>query len=74
MDLEKILEIMKNVTDTLIASFPNTTIYPVLGNHDIYPAQDMPPYDNGFYKKVLHDVGWDRLLDAESQAQFKTSQ
>lgn len=72
LDLNKVYTLIGNVTDELMSVFPNTTIYPVLGNHDPYPA-NMMPYDvenSKYYKGVLTVSGWEAVLKRNESEQF----
>ncbi|CAL4104192.1 unnamed protein product, partial [Meganyctiphanes norvegica] len=40
---EQVLSTIKTLTDLLKETFPNTLVYPVLGNHDYYPKSQLPP-------------------------------
>lgn len=73
LNLDKVYTLIGNVTDELIAVFPNTTIYPVLGNHDPYPA-NMMPYDvenDKYYKGILSVSGWQAVLGQNESEQFR---
>ena len=37
------IEMIFNVTSTLKKYFPNTPVYPAVGNHDSFPANSFPP-------------------------------
>lgn len=72
LDIQKVYALISNVTDELVAVFPNTTIYPVLGNHDPYPA-NMMPYDvegTNYYKGILERSGWNSVLGQNESRQF----
>ncbi|KAL3868431.1 hypothetical protein ACJMK2_041239 [Sinanodonta woodiana] len=73
INLEKVYINIANVTDELRKTFPNTTIYPVLGNHDSYPSNEMP-YDisiSDYYRHILTTSHWDSLLVDDCQKQFQ---
>jgi hypothetical protein len=38
------------VTNQLLQIFPNTSIFPVLGNHDEHPKDNFPADFHDFYK------------------------
>ncbi|XP_053394460.1 acid sphingomyelinase-like phosphodiesterase 3b [Mercenaria mercenaria] len=72
LDLDKVYTLIGNVTEELMVVFPNTTIYPVLGNHDPYPA-NMMPYDvehSKYYKGILDVSGWHAVLGQNESEQF----
>ncbi|CAH1274271.1 SMPDL3B [Branchiostoma lanceolatum] len=49
MNTDVVLAIIGNLTDLLRSVFPNTQVYPVLGNHDYHPKHQMPPTPNTVY-------------------------
>ena len=72
LDQEKVYTLIGNVTDELMTVFPNTTIFPVLGNHDPYPA-NMMPYDvetTKYYKGILESSQWSEVLGHNESQQF----
>jgi uncharacterized membrane protein YgcG len=62
-----VVETILNISNEIAAHFPNTTVYPVLGNHDAYPVDQLKP--NGetttAIAKMWHRMGW---LDNASAA------
>ncbi len=44
-----VIKTIDTVTDALGTTFPNTTTYPALGNHDYWPANDLPNHTNPVY-------------------------
>ncbi|WAR24741.1 LOW QUALITY PROTEIN: ASM3B-like protein [Mya arenaria] len=61
-----------SVLDELVSVFPNTTLYTVLGNHDPYPANQMP-YDTdntAYYKGILEKSNWDSVLGVNESRHF----
>jgi sphingomyelin phosphodiesterase acid-like 3 len=72
LDLDKVFMLIGNVTAELMSVFQNTTIYPVLGNHDPYPS-NMMPYDvedTKYYKDILDVSGWRAVLGQNESKQF----
>ena len=68
----KVYENIGKVTDKLIQYFPNTTIYPVLGNHDEYPANNFPATNmSEYYTNILNISGWHKLLSESEAEEFK---
>ncbi|WAR24739.1 ASM3B-like protein, partial [Mya arenaria] len=62
LDPDKVYMLIGNVTNELVSVFPNTTLYPVLGNHDPYPANQMPYdtdntayYKGGYYSSKISE-------------------
>ncbi|KAL5016932.1 hypothetical protein ScPMuIL_006521 [Solemya velum] len=69
LNLAKVFENIRKVSDQLRDEFPNTTIYPVLGNHDPFPSNQMSDAMQ-YYQGVLNSSHWDYLLDEQQQADF----
>lgn len=72
LDQEKIYTLIGNVTTELRTVFSNTTLFPVLGNHDPFPA-NMMPYDvetSNYYKGILEKSQWDDVLGHNESEQF----
>ncbi|GAB1607193.1 hypothetical protein Ahia01_001002500, partial [Argonauta hians] len=66
-------EVIGKLTLLLRSTFPNTTIYPTVGNHDPYPANEMPFKGPGnlYYSQLLTVSHWDQLLQgADQREQF----
>ena len=69
LSTEEVIETVKNMTDLLSTVFPNTTVYPALGNHDYHPKHLMPPRPNDIYTAV-GDL-WSRWLPQDAVDTFK---
>ena len=67
---EKVLGIIHNVTQALMAAFPNTSIYPSFGNHDPYPTNQMPRDNEHYYSSILNASLWNLLLPEGSKKTF----
>lgn len=52
-DWPVILTALKNVTNTLQEHFPNVTIFPILGNHDVFPKDFYPSNSSELYNQYL---------------------
>ncbi|OWF39125.1 acid sphingomyelinase-like phosphodiesterase 3b [Mizuhopecten yessoensis] len=72
LDSLKVYENIGNVTLRLKQGFPNTTIYPVLGNHDEYPADHYPNGSTNYYSDILYKSHWHTLLENNTADEFKT--
>lgn len=73
LDLQKNAQNIGNISLLLRSVFPNTSIYPVLGNHDEYPADAYPPAPGSdYYTTILHQAHFDKLLTNDTAAQFQT--
>ena len=46
--------LLKNLTSLLLKYFPNTPIYPALGNHESYPVNSFPPN----YIRGYNNISW----------------
>jgi len=51
--------------------FPNADVYPLLGNHDVWPANQFPNESDKYYADILKKTGWYRLLNAPEVASFE---
>jgi sphingomyelin phosphodiesterase acid-like 3 len=71
LDQQKILVLMKNVTNLLQKTFPDIRIFPMLGNHDAWPSDQLPGYLDPYYEEVLKMTGWDKILKEEQLATFR---
>ena len=69
LSIQEVIETVKNITDLLFTVFPNTKVYPALGNHDYHPKHLMPPEPNYIYNKV-GDL-WSRWLPQDAVDTFK---
>lgn len=73
LDLQKVLTNIGNISQHLQSVFPNIPIYPVLGNHDEYPADSYPPeLNSSYYREVLQRAHFDKLLTNDPAKQFLT--
>ena len=72
MSLAKNMEIMQNITDLLNSTFPNTSVYASLGNHDFFPSAQASPELDQMYEQTAEM--W-RHWSGDAQAdQFKHGQ
>ncbi|XP_064626772.1 acid sphingomyelinase-like phosphodiesterase 3b [Lineus longissimus] len=68
---KKILDLIQRVTVLLNTTFPGIYLFPVLGNHDVYPVHQMPPSSKStYYESVLKDGKWTSLLSEKEQETF----
>ncbi|XP_013408237.1 acid sphingomyelinase-like phosphodiesterase 3b [Lingula anatina] len=51
---ENIINIISNLTGILMDIFPNTKVYAAHGNHDYFPANQLPPHENEIYRAVAN--------------------
>jgi len=51
--------------------FPNVTIYPLLGNHDIWPSGQYPDALDKYYVNILEKTGWRHLLNTSEVRSFE---
>ncbi|KAM3602492.1 uncharacterized protein V6R79_005217 [Siganus canaliculatus] len=50
LSTELVIEVMRNMTQTVTHYFPKLPVYPALGNHDYWPQDQMPTSTNAIYK------------------------
>ncbi|KAL6109768.1 smpdl3b [Pungitius sinensis] len=67
---EAVLHIISNLTNIINQLFPNTKVYPALGNHDYHPKSQLPAGPNHIYNRIAEM--WQRWLDPKSRETFKT--
>jgi hypothetical protein len=67
----KVFAVMKNVTDLLRQTFPGVKIYPTVGNHDVWPAHQVPGEGGQYYSNILTLAGFDQLLGDAEMGTFK---
>nr|XP_027214042.1 acid sphingomyelinase-like phosphodiesterase 3b [Penaeus vannamei] len=68
----KVVDIITSLTNVLKARFPKTHVLPVLGNHDYYPKNQVPPKENELQTQVA-DLWKDWLADEYGQFKFSGS-
>ncbi|XP_060573305.1 acid sphingomyelinase-like phosphodiesterase 3a [Ruditapes philippinarum] len=62
--------ILDNVTDVIKTTLPNVHVYATFGNHDYFPYNQFPPYNNLLYNDTLDRWGsW--LNDLSQQDNFR---
>ncbi|XP_023256874.1 acid sphingomyelinase-like phosphodiesterase 3b isoform X2 [Seriola lalandi dorsalis] len=64
----KVLEIISNLTHIIKQIFPNTKVYPALGNHDYHPKSQLPAGPNYIYNQTAEM--WQDWLEPESKMTF----
>lgn len=69
-NLDKVYSVIHNVTKLLVETFPKTSIYSMLGNHDVWPAHQIP-VSGSFYDDMLSKAGWTMTLGAAEQQTFR---
>lgn len=67
----EVLQLIRNVTSYLTMKFPNAPIYPLLGNHDVWPANEQPDTADKYYVDILEKAGWSHLLNTSEASSFK---
>ena len=68
----KVMAVMKDITRELTRLFGNVIIYPVIGNHDVWPNGQVPVSSNDpYYAHVLNGTGWEELLNADQATDFE---
>ncbi|XP_029306705.1 acid sphingomyelinase-like phosphodiesterase 3b [Cottoperca gobio] len=66
---DAVLSIISNLTHIINQVFPNTKVYPALGNHDYHPKSQLPAGPNHIYNQTAEM--WQEWLDPGSQGTFK---
>ena len=66
-----VYNLIHNVTTKLAATFPSTPIYPCLGNHDTWPANQYHPGPDNYYFDILGQGDWDQIISRGDQENFK---
>ncbi|XP_032375475.1 acid sphingomyelinase-like phosphodiesterase 3b isoform X1 [Etheostoma spectabile] len=66
---EAVLHIISSLTHIINQVFPNTKVYPALGNHDYHPKSQLPAGPNYIYEQTAEM--WQGWLDPESRGTFK---
>lgn len=66
---EKVVEIVGNITQLLMDVFPNTTVYPALGNHDFHPKSQIAPGGSAILTAIA-DL-WQDWLQPQAYSKFK---
>ena len=67
----KVFTLVKNVTDLLKETFPNTRVFPVLGNHDVWPKDEVPVTTDDYFKQIFSFSGWDYFLKGSAADTFR---
>lgn len=71
---DEVIEIIDNITETLRESFPETVVVPILGNHDYYPKNQLPPGESQLQTKVAGLwKEWFDKLNNDTYASFASS-
>lgn len=52
---EEVIELSRYISASFLSHFPNTSIIPVLGNHDTFPSNNFPPSD---VEDKTYSVDW----------------
>ena len=63
---------MGNVTNHLVEVFPDIPIYPSLGNHDVWPSDQLPVGGGAkeFYDSICEQGRWKKMLNKEQMNTF----
>ncbi|KAJ3597631.1 hypothetical protein NHX12_001148 [Muraenolepis orangiensis] len=69
LGVDKVLQIVRNLTDTIKHVFPNTKVYSALGNHDHQPKNQFPAASSYIYHQLAQM--WSDWLEPSSQLTFK---
>ncbi|XP_046565786.1 LOW QUALITY PROTEIN: acid sphingomyelinase-like phosphodiesterase 3b [Haliotis rubra] len=71
--VDDVFGLIRNISTVLKEAFPNTTLLPLLGNHDAFPSNQMPLVESGthYYDDILTKGDWSELLEKHEQDQFQ---
>jgi len=67
----EVLQWINNITSYLTMTFPDVAVYPMLGNHDVWPFNELPDAHNKYYVDILEKTGWDHLLTTSQIDSFE---
>ncbi|KAM3829827.1 acid sphingomyelinase-like phosphodiesterase 3b isoform 2-T2 [Vipera latastei] len=67
---ETVLEIIKKLTNLIRQVFPDTQVYPAMGNHDFHPKNQLPAEENKIYNATAEL--WRPWLKEPSIQKFRT--
>ncbi|XP_030073422.1 acid sphingomyelinase-like phosphodiesterase 3b isoform X1 [Microcaecilia unicolor] len=66
---DAVLSIVEKLTTLIKEVFPDTKVYPALGNHDFHPKNQLPAANNSIYRKITQL--WGPWLNVASIAPFE---
>nr|XP_039269632.1 acid sphingomyelinase-like phosphodiesterase 3b [Styela clava] len=69
LGVDKVIEIVGNITALLREVFPDTKFYPALGNHDYHPKSQIPPGGSAMLTAFANI--WQDWLTADAYESFK---
>ena len=70
-DQSVVFQVINNITSYLTAKFPNVAVYPMLGNHDVWPVNQVPDAPDEYYVDIVEKTGWSDLLTTSQVNSFK---
>jgi len=67
-----VLRLISNITSYLMTNFPHVAVYPLLGNHDVWPSNQQPDdASDQYYVDMLEKTGWSHLLTTSEVDSFE---
>lgn len=72
MPKDEVADIIRDLTQQFLDVFPNTTMFPVLGNHDWSPKSQLPPRNDPFYD-IIADIWSPWLTTPSANKTFRRS-
>lgn len=69
-NMSEVSQLISNITSYLTMTFPNADVYPLLGNHDVWPANQLPGVSDQYYVDILMKTGWYHLLTTPEITSF----
>jgi len=67
----EVWQLLSQVTIYLNKTFPNIPVYPLTGNHDVWPANQQPDSSDEYYTDFLDKTGWSHFLNKSEAVSFK---
>ncbi|CAN9507536.1 unnamed protein product [Ophioblennius macclurei] len=64
LSTDVVIQVIRNMTQTIMQHFPNRTIYPAVGNHDYWPQDQLPSSTNAIYRAAAEL--WKPWLQADA--------
>ena len=67
-----VYSLIRNTTALLVSTYPLAEHIPTLGNHDAFPANQVPMAPDSYYGTLLKDCFWQHMIkDKEGEHQFR---
>lgn len=70
LSTDEVIDVIRNLTETIRLTFPRLPVYPALGNHDYWPQDQLPASPNAVYQAAAEL--WSPWLQPEALETLKT--